>query len=325
MSEQSAESKLPLTDGERRQVQRLLSDPLLFPIEFRAWLKAFTELEEDPIQAVAIGGEVSWEDAGVDTVADAIRFNTDNQGGWLQVTTNAENPHTMYGGMALVDKIGWMTIQSEPPAGGSAKGGFIDIIGGATEWNGSEYVNKAGAVDISAYVGPESYSGFSGNINLYADREIGLYTGPVTPLAGYGAGDIGLYAARDIGFYSDRDTAIYATRDVYLEAGIQSDGRGGDVRIEGRAGTYAPGDVFCSAQGEAGFYGANVWVAAYPDGVKIDGRDVTIQTGIYFNELLDGKVSVVRKTLEDLPEKLFEIWPDGSLHGKAGQSLVFDL
>lgn len=88
MSSLPDENALPLTDGERRQVQRLLSDPLSFPIEFRAWLKAFTELEEEPERRAPAG------------VGGGIQFDIDNIGGYLRVFTNAndgeQNPNGIW-------------------------------------------------------------------------------------------------------------------------------------------------------------------------------------------------------------------------------------
>jgi len=197
-------------------------------------MASFTKiLFGDYLDVTDQGGGVIRVDSCAET-GTGIQFDKSPQvGGYLEVTTNTSRG---------------IKIESQQGPTGL---GFIELDAG--KYNSSLAAQQAGEIDLNAYWKSGSPTG-GGQINMYADSEIGLYTNyaGMDPLNG-ATGDIGLYAKRDNGFYSERDGAIYARRDAYVvagsQAGVAEGANGGDLRLEANNGSYAPGNIYLIPDG----------------------------------------------------------------------------
>jgi hypothetical protein len=84
-----------LNDQERELVQKLLADPLSFPIEFKQWLRSYLEASDITLSKGNIHGlqdkHMWWEDVGTSgggPGGGGIQFDTDPQDGdWLHINT----------------------------------------------------------------------------------------------------------------------------------------------------------------------------------------------------------------------------------------------
>lgn len=268
-----------------------------------------------------------------------IMFDVDNQGGWLKVETNDIQPPpppytdgagtAIYIGDASSGYIGsteigggitieaWGNLPWRPGVTSGARKYNNLSINAGVRINSSGYAAyyTGGRIEITANIGPvdavptEVQAG-TGEANINADAEIGFYTwanaykGPGVPPDNYfpnSSGDIGAYASRDFGVYTDRDTALYSSRDLYLQAGLANYPvyAGGDIFMQARGGSYTVGEI-------------NIYADATLDMASGTTSPVWITFGTVFE-------------IYGLSGILFRVAADGSLHGKSGKSLVFDL